>query len=89
MLKMAKIVNNLDDEEIFTYGWFQCPQIMLLNNSRFYDFQRIDKIKNHKESCYFLSCEENELFINEETRRVTKGFELISQSGNNQLFKIK
>lgn len=62
---------------------------MLLSNRRFYSFQRIDKIGNHEDSSYFLRCAVNAALHIEEFRKVTKGFELVSQSGDNQLFKIK
>ena len=93
MLKMAKVVNDLGDEKIYTFGskgGRNCPQISLLSNKRFYNInRRIDKIGTHEDGGYFLSCDTNALYFAEEIRRVTEGFELISQSGNNQLFKIK
>ena len=87
MIKMVNYINdnNIDSNEIYTYGWFQAPQIMLLLNKRFNDLLIDEEEKDNK---YYLETVENTI-IKDEVKVLEDKFLLIYESGYNKLFIIR
>jgi hypothetical protein len=92
LMLMKNYIQDIDEQNIFTYGWFQCPQLMLLTNKRFQDFENEEKLlkaKREGREIFFLTTKENIHWINDEMKEITKNFELVKAYEPNRLYKIK
>ncbi len=87
MIKMVNYIddNNINEDDIFTYGWFQAPQIMFLTNKR---FNSLLSDKENKDGKYYLETIENTIVKNE-VEPLENKFLLIYKAGYNKLFIIK
>lgn len=92
LIMMKNYIQGIDEQNIFTYGWFQCPQLMLLTNKRFQDYKNEEKLLKAKQEgreIFLLTTKESIHWINEEMEEVTKNFELIKAYEPNRLYKIR
>ena len=90
MFKIQEKIKRLDENQIFTYGWFQAPQIMLLTNKRFNNFHNKKKLLQAKQTygeIYFLETIENNS-INSKMEELRGKLDLIYSFGYNHLYKI-
>ena len=60
MIEMSQYINNIEENDIFTYGWFQAPQLMFLTNKRFGDILT-DNISENKKQ-YAKNTKDNKSF---------------------------
>jgi hypothetical protein len=91
LIMMKNYIQDIDEQNIFVYGWFQCPQLMLLTNKRFQDYTNKEKLLKSKQKgreIFLLTTIENTI-IKEEMEEVTKNFELIKAYEPNRLYKIR
>jgi hypothetical protein len=88
---MKTYIRTIDEKNIFTYGWFQCPQLMLLANKRFQDFtnkESLVRAKKDGRELFLLTTAEN-AFIEEEMKGLIKDCDLIQEYWDNKLYRIK
>ena len=86
---MQKEIEKIDEKNIYTLGWLQCPQLMFLTNKRFQDLlnkERFEKVKT--DDRYFLTTYEN-ILVQEDMDKITKKYDLIASYGYNKLYRIK
>jgi hypothetical protein len=89
LMLMMERIEKIDEKNIFTFGWLQCPQLMFLTNKRFQDFFNKEKLEEaKKDGAYFLTTYDN-ILIQDEMDTITKGFDLIASYGYNKLYRIK
>jgi len=89
--RTAEAVRAIDGSRIYTYGWFQCPQVMFLADKRFSDYTSKtwqERCTDASEPCYFLECVENAL-IREETENATRGRPVVARHGANVLYLLR
>ncbi len=92
LIMMKNYIQGIDERNIFTYGWFQCPQLMLLTNKRFQDYKNEEKLLKARQEgreIFFLTTKENIHWVSEEMEEVSKNFELIKAYEPNRLYKIR
>lgn len=91
-LAMKNEILNINETHIFTYGWFQAPQLMLLSGKHFYNYitnqDKINMYKERGENVYFLQTVENAI-IQSEMDQLSDKLILIKSYGTNKLFLIK
>ncbi|MBU2025124.1 MAG: hypothetical protein ABIC19_00940 [Patescibacteria group bacterium] len=91
MLLTKELIRPIPQEQIFTYGWFQAPQLMILSGKRFMDYQdarELEKAKEKYDKLYFLATIENTL-IQEEMDQIAPKLKLIKAYGYNKLYLIE
>lgn len=85
---MARTLEEEPSTIIFTYGWFQCPQLMLLTGKWFFDYQdektRHEILKTSPDA-FFLVCPETDI-VAKEVDPITTKLQLTSQQGPYRLF---
>lgn len=90
--QMKKTIEPIDEKNIFTYGWFQSPQFMLLTGKRFQDYytdkKKAEAYFQKGENIYLLTTVENTL-VQPEMDEVLKKFEPVKIIGYNGLYKLK
>ena len=92
LMMMKDYIQGIDEQNIFAYGWFQCPQLMLLTNKRFQDYTDTEKVfeaKREGREIFFLTTVESIHHIKDEMEAVTRDFELIKAFGYNRLYRIR
>jgi hypothetical protein len=55
---MQHELKDIDEKQIFTPGWFQAPQLMLMTHKRFqnyYDVEKLQKAKSEFKTVYLLA----------------------------------
>ena len=90
MFELCRVVEKIPDEQIFTYGWFQAPQIMFLTNKRFNDLldeKRLKAARERYKDLYYIETIENEI-IKDKLESQRKRFKAIHVYGYNRLYKI-
>lgn len=91
LMRMAGEIDSLDEEQIFTYGWFQAPQLMFLTHKRFYDFRDKEKMALARlkyDTLYFLATIENTLIRDQMDELYNNKLEVVYADGYNSLSKI-
>ena len=87
---MKNDIKDIDEETIFTYGWFQAPQLMLLTGKRFQDYldkERLKEMRDKHGVLYFLSTIENTI-IQDDMDAMAPLVKIEKQRGYNKLFRI-
>ena len=91
LMMMKNHIQKIDEQNIFTYGWFQCPQLMLLTNKRFQDYTNREKVSTawrERREIFLLTTVENFQHIRGEMEGVTEHLELVKEYGYNRLYRI-
>ncbi|MDP1845273.1 MAG: hypothetical protein Q8L09_00820 [Candidatus Moranbacteria bacterium] len=89
--QMQKLIEPIDQNNLFTYGWFQCPQLMLQTGKRFQDYTDQGSVKEASqegEPIYLLTAIENTI-VQPEMDEVLKSFDLVKAFGYNGLYKLR
>lgn len=89
-LKMADKISDINEKQIFTYGWFQAPSFMILTEKRFQDFIDTNKLSSaisEFDEVFFLSTVENTM-IAEEMKMLEPILIPVAEFGFNKLYKI-
>ncbi len=94
LMMMKDFIQGIDEQNIFAYGWFQCPQLMLLTNKRFQDYtdkEKVAEAKQEGEKIFLLTTVESRHYIEikNEVEDVTKKFQLVREYGYNRLYRIR
>lgn len=94
MMKMKDYIQHIDGKDVFAYGWFQNPQLMLLTGKRFQDFtdkrKIADALRSGKEIFLLTSVEcLHYSEVKKEVESATKNFALVKEYGNNRLYRIR
>jgi len=90
MLEIGTTISSLEEGQIFTYGWFQAPQLMFLTHKRFNDFLDKDKLELARKKygdVFFLSTIENTI-IQPEMDGISEQLVLLKACELNVLSKI-
>jgi hypothetical protein len=91
LMLMGNYIRNIDERNIFTYGWFQCPQLMFLTGKRFRDYTNENNFSQTREKGrerFLLTTAENAI-AGEEMEGVIKKCELIKEYGDDRLYRIR
>ncbi len=94
LLKMKDFIQNIGEEKIFAYGWFQNPQLMLLTGKRFHDYadkKKIDEAARDGKEIFLLTSAECLHYseVEEKVAAITRNFDLVKEYGNNRLYRIQ
>jgi len=87
---MAQTLEGKPGAIIFTYGWFQCPQLMLLTGKWFFDYQdnkTRNEIPRASPDAFFLVCPETNIVAKKVDPIISK-LQLTSQQGPYRLFTM-
>ncbi len=87
---MAQTLEDKPGAIIFTYGWFQCPQLMLLTGKWFFDYQdnkTRNEIPRASPDAFFLVCPETNIVAKKVDPIISK-LQLTSQQGPYRLFTM-
>lgn len=90
MMEMKEVLAPIPQERIFAYGWFQCPQFMILTNKRFGDYLNQDQLGRAKKGgkdTYFLRTVENNI-IEDETNNIADQAQLVKAYSFNRLYRL-
>lgn len=87
---LAADLRTIGEQDLFAFGWFQSPQMMLLSNKRFQDYtnaQHLEKARAEKRTIYLVTTNES-FILRPELEKILQTTELMKAYGNNRLYRI-